>query len=327
MHAAARMVMILTPAGEPAAIDFVHDNRAWAWGEPRLSVLVPTFRHDASELVAALAACDRAEEIEIVVHDDGSCDGELTKKLEAAADAARVPVRIVSASRNRGRSGARNQAASHARSPWLLLLDADMAPDGRDFLANYLDWISGLHSPSLVVGGYSLKGVAPGPEHALHAWQAARSETLPAADRAREPGRHVFTSNVVVHRDVLERFPFDEGFSGWGWEDVDWGLRVAAHHPVIHIDNTATHLGLDLDAALIAKYELSARNFARLVERHRDAMAGTPLYRAAKLMSVVPFRSPLASLARRTALDAQQPMAVRGRALKMLRALAYAEAV
>ena len=31
--------------------------------------------------------------------------------------------------------------------------------------------------------------------------------------RARAPGRYVFTSNVLVHRRVLEACPFDEAFA------------------------------------------------------------------------------------------------------------------
>jgi hypothetical protein len=30
--------------------------------------------------------------------------------------------------------------------------------------------------------------------------------------------------------------PFDEAFSGWGWEDTDWGIRATKYFPVRHIN-------------------------------------------------------------------------------------------
>ena len=62
---------------------------------------------------------------------------------------------------------------------------------------------------------------------------------------ATAPEKYVFTSNLLIRRDVFDAEPFDAGFVGWGWEDVEWGMRVSRRHPIAHIDNPATHLGLD----------------------------------------------------------------------------------
>jgi glycosyltransferase involved in cell wall biosynthesis len=327
MHAAVRMVMQLRPAdGGPAAIDFVYDNAAWGRTSPKLSVAIPTFRTDASPLIDALAACQRANEIEIVVHDDGTRDNDLTYRMESAAERASIPVRIVSATANRGRSGARNQALRHAHAPWVLMLDSDMLPDTPDFIANYLAALAKLPK-AVIVGGYSLKQASNLPRFALHRWQAAVSECLSADARSHDPARHVFTSNVAAHRDILDAYPFDEAFAGWGWEDVDWGLRVSKDFPIVHIDNTATHLGLDDDEALLGKYTRSARNFALVAGRHPETMQATPLFRAASFAKKLPLRPAFAALARGTALNPKLPVALRGNALKLARAIAYGEAL
>lgn len=336
MHAPVKLMFRagLLPDAALPAVERIHDGRGWAGrtdtSTPLISVAIPVWRHDASALIDALAASASSASIEIVVLDDGSNDPALTRALVAAVDRAAchmhsVKVRLVTAHRNRGRAAARNAAIAHARADWILLLDADMAPDDQGFIAAYLDAIARHPAPALVIGGYSLRQASANPRFALHRWQALRSECLPAAARMASPGRHVFTSNVLAHRAILDRIAFDEGFSGWGWEDTDWGLRVAAEYPVFHIDNTATHLGLDEDAALIAKYRRSATNFARVLSRHPAEMAGTPLHRAARLARAIPFRRPLAALAAGMASARGLPIGLRGRALKAMRALSYAE--
>ena len=74
----------------------------------------------------------------------------------------------------------------------------------------------------------------------------------------------------MIRRDIFEAEPFDPSFVGWGWEDVEWGMRVSRRHPIAHIDNPATHLGLAPAAAMAAKFEQSAANFARVVAAHGD---------------------------------------------------------
>jgi glycosyltransferase involved in cell wall biosynthesis len=280
-----------------------------------------------TKLIDALAACKSSSLAEIVLYDDGSGDHELLARLESHAGRVPAAVRIVSAAANRGRAVARNAAFKHARSEWLLLLDADMMPDSESFIEGYLDAIETTWEPAVVVGGYSLKAAPKDKRFALHRWQAEASECLPATTRSVAPGRYVVSSNELVHRLVLDACPFDQRFAAWGWEDTDWGLRAQQWFPVRHIDNTATHMGLDTDKALIAKYAGSGQNFVLMTTRHRDEAAKMPLYRMAKRMRRMPFRKQLTGLARKLAQFRLLPLAMRGRALKAWRAMVYAEAL
>ena len=69
---------------------------------------------------------------------------------------------------------------------------------------------------------------------------------------------------------------------------MEWGLRVEQQYGVRHVDNTASHLGLDTAAGLIRKYGTSGDNFARLISLHPDEMRRTPLYRSARLLGGLP---------------------------------------
>jgi glycosyltransferase involved in cell wall biosynthesis len=305
----------------------IHDNAFWRGAAPRLSVCVPVYRYDVSKLMDALAACASSALVELVFFDDGSGDAELLTRLEAHAGRVPAAIRIVSAAANRGRAAARNAAIRHARSDWLLLLDADMLPDDERFLEKYLDTVDATWEPAVIVGGYSLKSAPRDKAFALHRWQAETSECLGAAERDKAPGRNVFSSNVLVHKLVLDACPFDERFAGWGWEDTDWGLRAQRQFPVRHIDNTATHLGLDTDAALMAKYARSGANFILLTTRHKGEAARMPLYRAAKRFRRLSLRPQLTAVAHGLARARWLPIGLRGRALKAWRALVYAEAL
>ena len=304
------------------------DNDAWTGAAPRLSVLIPFLREDPSRLLLALdreaARLDGA--VEIVVLDDGSLDAALAASVSATAAALALPVRFVGLSANIGRSRGRNRLATHARGDWFLFLDSDMLPDGADFLTSYLALIAA-EAPAVAFGGFSVDQAPKNRAHALHRRMALRSDCAPASVRRDDPEKHVFTSNLLVRRQVFETEAFDEGFSGWGWEDVEWAMRVARRHKIWHIDNTATHLGLDPASAIAAKYEQSAANFARVVDRHRAVVERYPSYRVARILKRAPMRAAWRPALKAFALAEFAPLAARAFAMRLYRAALYAEAV
>ena len=300
------------------------DNAPWATAQPRLSVLVPFKGDDPRPLLIALAREPVA--VEIVLLDDGTGDASLSAALQALIPDLPLPTRLVTLAVNEGRAKGRNRLVSHARAGHFLFLDSDMAPDRGDFLAAWLALIT-KDDPAVAFGGFSLQQVKPRRDQALHRAMAAHSDCLSAAERSLSPEKHVFTSNLLVRRDVFAAEGFDEGFAGWGWEDVEWGMRVARRWPIVHIDNTATHLGLDPAKVIAAKYEQSAANFARVVAAHPEVVSAYPSYRAAKILRRVPLRRLWRPLIKAFALNDLAPLPSRAFAMRLYRAALYAEAV
>lgn len=294
-------------------------------GEALLSICVPTWKDGAEALLASLIRLEGAGECTLLIFDDGSRDEDLTRHLARQILRYPGPARLITAPNNAGRSHARNRLTALAETDWVLLLDADMKPDDEDFLKRYLDAAEACDDPVLIAGGFSLRHAHPTDETRLHAAQSIASECLPAEVRAQAPGRYVFTSNILVHRAVLGEVQFDSGFEGWGWEDVDWGLRVADTFDVLHIDNPATHLGLDTDAALMKKYGGSGANFAYAVDRQPEALKATPVYKVAKTLSNVPGKSLVRGISKTVAKTRWLPIKLRLFGLKLYRAAAYAE--
>ncbi|KPF73928.1 glycosyl transferase [Brevundimonas sp. AAP58] len=303
-------------------------NAHWAKARPALSVLIPFLRDDPSQLLALL---DREAEalgsvVEIVVMDDGTGDAALTARLTAQVQTMALPIRLITLLANEGRSRGRNRLAGAARGGSLLFLDSDMRPDSDHFLQTWAELVR-QQAPAVAFGGFSLLQAPDEPRFSVHRAMATNGECIGAAERAKAPEKYVYTSNLLVRRDVFEAEGFDGTFTGWGWEDVEWAMRVSRRWPVLHIDNPATHMGLDTVEQLAGKYEQSAGNFARVVARHPDIVSAYPSYRVAKALKRVPALRQVRPLIKQVALAAWAPTKARAFSLRLYRAALYAEAV
>ncbi|MFC7379884.1 glycosyltransferase family 2 protein [Brevundimonas sp. GCM10030266] len=306
----------------------ITDNAAWAVATPALSVLTPFLRDDPSDLLQLLDAEAASVEgaVEIILLDDGTADADLTARLVAQVKAMALPVRLITLPANEGRAIGRNRLASAARGGSLLFLDSDMRPDHRRFLRDWAELVA-KEDPAVAFGGFSLLQAPTDAKFQVHRAMAAKSECVPYTERAKQPEKYVYTSNLLVRRDVFEAEAFDSGFTGWGWEDVEWAMRVSRRFRVVHLDNAATHMGLDTVDALARKYEQSVPNFARMAERHPEIVAAYPSYKAAKLLKKIPGLPVLRGLMRKAAGAEALPVAARAFSLRLYRAALYADAV
>ncbi|ADL01774.1 glycosyltransferase family 2 protein [Brevundimonas subvibrioides] len=312
----------------PSPGSVLTDNARRQAARPAVSVLIPFLRDDPTELLGLLdeeaGALDGA--VEIVLLDDGTGDAELTARLQAVVHAMSLPVRLISLTVNEGRSQGRNRLAASARGGSLLFLDSDMRPDHRRFLWTWADLVA-REDPAVAFGGFSLLQAPTDARFSVHRAMATRSDCVPYGERARTPEKYVYTSNLLVRRDVFEAEAFDPAFTGWGWEDVEWAMRVSRRFTVVHVDNPATHMGLDTVEALAGKYEQSAGNFARVVARHPDIVGTYPSFKAARLLKRVPALSRVRPWIKQAAVAGWMPTGARAFSLRLYRAALYAEAV
>lgn len=305
-----------------------HPNPRWPDVKPTLSVLIPFLRDDPSDLLMALEAekGDHTNRFEIILLDDGTNNESLTRKLTGLVDTSRHAICLLSAYENLGRARGRNLLADQARGRYLLFLDADMVPDHPDFLRSWLAHIDA-EKPAATFGGFSVEQASKAADYVVHRSMAMKSDCVPAKLRKQQPEKHVFTSNLLVRKDVFRQHPFDGQFQGWGWEDVEWAMRVTSDHAISHIDNTATHLGLDTVSGLMTKYRQSAPNFVRTARLHPDFVAQYPSYRIARKIRAMRLSKPVRYLASLVATSTFVPVALRGLALRFYRAALYAEAL
>ena len=286
---------------------------------PRLSVLTPFHKHDPSELLRRLAPAPR--DVEFVLLDDGSASAELLSNVIKAAEALQTSVRIVVWQRNRGRAAGRNRLVEEARGEHVLFLDADLLPDTPDFLHAWLSVIRN-ERPIVAFGGLSVAHVEATPETALHHDLFARSDCAPARARARSAAQSTASANLLVRRDFLMAAPFDNGFTGWGFEDTDWALTAARHTRILHVDNPVTHAGLDSVDTLMRKSAEAGPNFARLAAKHPKQVRRFAAYRAARMLrGARGLRGAFGWVAAKH----NAPMPLRRTAFKLYRATHFAE--
>lgn len=295
-------------------------------GPLALSIATPFFRNDPSVLLDILSSQMTGEAVELIVVDDGSGDPSLTAKLEATLHHLSVPASLITLHQNQGRSAARNRLIKAARAPVILFLDSDMAPDAASFVA---DWLKLARDPAteIAYGGFSTLQVPDCAALALAKMVAEKADCASAHERQGRGALAVATSNLMVRKTILDETPFDAGFSGWGWEDVDWALRADAKgHAVRHVDIPATHLGLDDAATLLDKFAKAGPNFRKMVERH-PSMAALPGTKLAQTLARVPGRTLIKAVLKALVLSEALPLGLRALGARLWRALWAADAL
>ena len=302
-------------------------NRAWQVASGlMLSVVVPFFGYDVVPLAKRLMnQADRAgEPVALIFVDDGSPDPAYHRSLREAMSVSNQPCLLAVLHRNAGRAKVRNYLGQLARTPYLLYLDADMWPDGDDFLVRYLSWIAE-GSVDVIYGGRSAETVVlKGTDHELHRRMTVEREALPASVRRENPAFHFYSCNFVVRRDILQAYPLDVRFTGWGWEDIEWAARVSLEYSIRHEDNAASHLGLLTVPQLLSKYDESVGNFELMLHSRPDLVTHTALFRVARWAGRLHLQSALAASARVLALSNALPVQVRMRCLMLYKASLYA---
>ena len=175
------------------------------------SFIIPTYnRADilAQTLPAFLKQTVPADRYEIVVLDDGSTDG-----TEAMARSFSEPHLQYHRFANGGRSVARNRALAVARGDLLVFVDDD-AFVAEQFLEEHLR-LHGTRSDLLATGPIVEVTAAP-KSYALSRWQGYHRNPFP-------------TCNASVKREhAMKVGGFDESFTLYGWEDLEFAERLLA---------------------------------------------------------------------------------------------------
>ncbi len=191
---------------------------------PAASLVIPSYRGATrlEVLFAALRAQRFEGDWEAVVVLDGLVDAS-DEVVHAAGES--LPVRLVCFEENRGRPAALNAGFAAAAGEVLVRCDDDLEPDP-DYVANHVAAHEG-PEPVGVVGLY--RNVLPDTPYG-RGYGASSDERFRAdAYATPEEGRwRYWAGNVSVTRETFDRVgDYDVSFRAYGWEDIDWGYRLA----------------------------------------------------------------------------------------------------
>jgi glycosyltransferase involved in cell wall biosynthesis len=230
-----------------------------------LSILIPAYNHDLTDLVKGLRLQASELEIpyEILIVDDNSAAG-FRNRNRALTEMSHV--RYIQLEQNVGRSRIRNMLAGEARFERLLFIDADARIKTSDYLSTYIG-IPG--TERVICGGTAYLPDLPG-DAAYHLrWYYGRKrEARPARVRSKDPCRAFSSFQFLATRKILEQVPFDEDLIAYGHEDTVFGMALEKLGiPVLHIDNTLVHDGLEPADEFLDKTRQGLQNLKYLADQ------------------------------------------------------------
>lgn len=232
-----------------------------------LSILIPTYNYACVELVEELCAQAKAVEglkYEILVAEDGSTDAATkgTNRLISRQE----NCRLIACKVNRGRSRIRNFLAEKASFPYLLFLDSDVMPGSEGFLLNYLELGEEV---SVAYGGVTLpKDEELAQRNLRYKYETKCLRKFTLARRREHEYQSFRTTNFLVSRATMLRFPFEENIRKYGYEDVLFGkVLEAAGVPIVHLDNAVVIEDFEENADFLLKTEEGLATLASLREK------------------------------------------------------------
>ena len=222
-----------------------------------ISVLIPTFNQPCLELVSQLQTQleQAAVPYEIIVADDGSTN---ERTVEANLGIATlVHCQYIIRKENAGRAVIRNFLAQEAQYDLLLFIDSDMSLVDDQYIRRYL----AADCDTVVDGGVRIVGDEDEWRGNLrYLYEKAEEPHHTAPERQRTPYQHLHTANLLIRRELMLKYPFDERFRHYGYEDVLLGKTLRRHRVAIkHIDNPLGFSTFETNADFVAKTEEGLR--------------------------------------------------------------------
>ena len=261
-----------------------------------LSILIPVYNWNVTLLLRKILdeinGLSLDGRVEVIVLDDCSTAADILLANEKfIAENQQAYLHYSRLDQNAGRSVVRNILTERAQGEFLLFLDCDVLPDSDHFIRNYLEYVD-LKDHDVVCGGRSYHTrILQGKEYDYYEYFGKRKEVKTAEERNSEPWRHILTSNVMVRRDAYREVPFNDQFIGYGYEDIEWGIRLAERWSVLHIDNTASHLGLVSKTTAHEKMRQAVPNYLLLRRQYPAAFAVATVGKLAQVLSVLPLQT------------------------------------
>ena len=226
-----------------------------------LSVLIPNYNTVCLPLVRQLQSLLESAAIpyEIIVADDGSTDMQTLEANRPIASLTNCQYLI--RPENVGRAVIRNILAQTAQYAFLLYIDSDLTIISDQFIRRYVDCLN--ENTTVIDGGVSIQGDQIqnlSGKNLRYLYEKAEEPNHTAVCRQASPYQHLHTANLLIRRDLMLQYPFDERFRHYGYEDVLLGKVLHQHQvPITHIDNPLGFCTFESNPDFVAKTEEGLR--------------------------------------------------------------------
>lgn len=265
----------------------------------RFSIVIPAYNR--SEKLRACADSLIAQEFdkkeyEIIVVDDGSTDNtrKMIKRMQKKS-----PVALAYFYQdNSGQATARNRGIEEARGDIIIFIGDDIVP-AQNFLAmhdrahkwypeindavlGFVTWHPKLAVTSLMSfleRGGAIFGAFGGSQFAYDLLEGKREADY----------RFFYTANISLKRGLLEENKFDPWFSGYGWEDIELGYRLAkkAGLRIWYAPEAVAYHDHPMDAASWAERMRSLGRAARKVDKKYPELGVLPSQNKVRIFKIL----------------------------------------
>lgn len=251
------------------------------------TVVIPTYQrsHRLRQLLTCLTSQRGAALAQVIVCDDGSADDteEVARSFED-----RLPLEYCRQPDRGFRAGqARNMGIARAEGDVLIFVDDDVLV-ADDFVLAHVRAHREQAASSIVIGyrhrTFDAPQRQPTLEEIAHGEPDDRvavlgSDGTPVADHPR-PWVYVYSCNFSV-RAGIPALLFDEGFEGWGMEDIELGYRLhrkagmpivaAPRARVLHVEDVEPRDPFRCEERLLSpRYDTYVRNAVYFMDLHAD---------------------------------------------------------
>lgn len=222
-----------------------------------LSILIPVYNYDVFALVNNLHnQCTKSKiTFEILCLDDASnlftIENQRITQFENTS--------FLTLESNIGRSAIRNLLAKKANFENLLFLDADTIPVHDNFILNYIFQIN--NEEKIVYGGISYQSEKPSKEKLLRWVYGRKRESISPIERNKNPSKFALVSNLLIQKEIVKIYPFDETIHEYGYEDLlFFSILKSKDIQIIHIENPTYHLNLESSNVFLNKTKTALKN-------------------------------------------------------------------
>ncbi len=247
-----------------------------------LSVLIPTYNNDLTELVNILYQQLKLTDIpfEIITIDDAS-KSEKNEKNSLINNIENCS--FFTLKTNVGRSAIRNILIQKAQYEWVLFLDSDVMPATPCFIKNYIDTLNN-NPHNIIVGGIAYKNT---PDKKLLRWKLGKKrEEKSQIVRNNTPYKYLLTGNFMIKKSIVENIPFNENLTQYGYEDLLFAKNLKKKKiSILHIDNAVFHLGIDENKQFLQKTKKALENLSFLLKTKQISFEDTQITNIYKKLS------------------------------------------
>jgi len=222
-----------------------------------LSVLIPTYNYDVTNLVNSLHQQLTASKIqfEILIFDDGS-NSELNSKNHKLNTLSFTTFK--SHVKNVGLSNNRNLLAEASQYDYILFIDGDSLIISDQYISNYLKSIT--PKSSIIYGGRIHPEEVP--KNRRLRWKYGKQrEDLIAKQRAQQPYKCMFCNNTLINKAVFNSIGFEKTLNQYGHEDTLFAYQASLLNvDLLHINNPILHGDVDFNAVFLDKTKKGLQN-------------------------------------------------------------------